>query len=297
MSRSLSLLLVLCLLTTTAVQAQQTPSTDPPTAPSSKPARVFDLSTKSGGQGNKQFSEQELLKSFVAWWQSEPNRQRKLVGVVSLAVGQQQRIGWITGLVRQGVGQYAQRTPDLDKFINFLRKRYPETNFQDPDVLNAVHMSATKLTRTLGGLFTEPSGVALFALIDPELATRGRLVAMQSYLSRRGTWDPQGNVQIQGQIDALQQALGEGVKNPLAEEERLVAMQSLLKDQGVPIPNTVEGAEILVDQMLSRAIDISNGHHLPIPVDGTLLDPSGLVDKALRSLDERITTAETATAK
>lgn len=297
MSRSLSLLLVLGLLTTTAVQAQQTPSTDPPTALSAKPARVFDLSTKSGGQSSKQFSEQELLKSFVAWWQSEPNRQRKLVGVVSLAVGQQQRIGWVTGLVRQGIGQYAQRTPDLDKFINFLRKRYPETNFQDPDVLNALHMSATKLTRTLGGLFTEPNGVALFALIDPELATRGRLVAMQSYLSRRGTWDPQGNVQIQGQIDALQQALAEGVKNPLAEEERLVAMQSLLKDQGVPIPNTAEGAEILVDQMLNRAIDISNGHNLPIPVDGTRLDPSGLVDKALRSLDERITAVETATAK
>jgi hypothetical protein len=292
-SRSLSLLLVLSLLTTTAVQAQQTLST----APSAKPTRVFELNTQSVPKDTKQFSEQELLKSFVAWWQSEPNRQRRLVGVVSLAVGQQQRIGWVTGLVRQGVNQYSQRTPDLDKFINFLRKRYPEVNFQDPDVLNSLHVSATKLTRTIGGLFTEPSGVALFALIDPELATRGRLVAMQSYLSRRGTWDPQGNVQIQGQIEALQQALGEGVKNPLAEEERLIAMQSLLKDQGVPIPNTAEGAEILVDQMLSRAIDISNGHNLPIQVDGTRLDPSGLVDKALRSLDERITAAETATAK
>ncbi len=296
MSRSLSLLLVLGLLTTTAVQAQQTPSTDPST-PSTKPTRVFELNTQSSPKDSKQFSEQELLKSFVAWWQSEPNRQRKLVGVVSLAVGQQQRIGWVTGLVRQGVSQYSQRTPDLDKFINFLHKRYPEVNFQDPDVLNSLHISATKLTRTIGGLFTEPSGVALFALIDPELATRGRLVAMQSYLSRRGIWDPQGNVQIQGQIDALQQVLGEGVKNPLGEEERLVAMQSLLKDQGVPIPNTAEGAEILVDQMLSRAIDIANGHNLPIPVDGTRLDPSGLVDKVLRSLDERITAAETATAK
>lgn len=296
MSRSLSLLLVLSLLATPAVQAQQTPPTDP-TTPSAKPTRTFELNTQIGGKSSSQFSEQELLKSFVAWWQSEPNRQRKLVGVVSLAVGQQQRIGWVTGLVRQGVGQYAQRTPDLDKFINFLHKRYPEVNFQDPDVLNSLHISATKLTRTLGGLFTEPSGVALFALVDPELATRGRLVAMQSYLSRRGTWDPQGNVQIQGQIDALQQALGDGVKNPLGEEERLVAMQSLLKDQGVPIPNTAEGAKILIDQMLGRAIDISNGRNLPILVDGTKLDPSGLVDKALRSLDERISAAETANAK
>jgi hypothetical protein len=296
-SRSLSLLVVLSLLATTAVQAQQTPSTDPTTPPSAQPTRSFELNTQIGGKASNQFSEQELLKSFVAWWQSEPNRQRKLVGVVSLAVGQQHRIGWVTGLVRQGFGQYAQRTPDLDKFINFLRKRYPEVNFQDPDVLNTLHISATKLTRTLGGLFTEPSGVALFALIDPELATRGRLIAMQSYLSRRGTWDPQGNVQIQGQINALQQVLGDGIKDPLGEEERLIAMQSLLKDQGVPIPNTSEGAKILINQMLGRAIDISNGHNLPIPVDGTQLDPSGLVDKALRSLDERITAAETAIAK
>jgi hypothetical protein len=295
-SRSLSLLLIFCLLAAPAVQAQQTPPTDP-TTPSAKPTRTFELNTQIVGKASNPFSEQEVLKSFIAWWQSEPNRQRKLVGVVSLAVGQQRRIGWVTGLVRQGVSQYAQRTPDLDKFINFLRKRYPEVNFQDPEVLNNLHISATKLTCTLGGLFTEPSGVALFALIDPELATRGRLIAMQSYLSRRGTWDPQGNVQIQGQIDALQQVLGDGVKNPLGEEEHLVAMQRLLKDQGVPIPNTAEGAEILIDQMLSRTIAISNGRNLPIPVDGTQLDPSGLVNKALRSLDERITAAETAAAK
>lgn len=293
MSRSLSLLLVFCLTVPASVQAQQQ---DPPLS-SSKPARVFDLSTKSGGQGSKQFSEQELLKNFVAWWQSDPNRQHKLSWIAGLAVTQQGRIGWVTSLVRQGFARYAQRTPDLDKFIDFLHKRYPEVNFQDPEVLNTLHISSTKLTRTLGGLFTEPSGVALFALIDPELATRGRLIALQEYLAHRGTWDPQGNVQIQGQIDALQQVLGDGVKDPLAEEERLVAMQTLLKDQGVPIPDTSKGAEILIDLMLNRTIDISNGRNYPIPVDGTRLDPSGLVDKALRSLDERITAAETATAK
>jgi hypothetical protein len=178
--------------------------------------------------------------------------------------------------------------------LNFLRRRYPEVDFQDPEVLSVLKSSSGKLSRTIGGLMVEPNAVALFALIDPELAARGRLTALEEQLSHRGTWDPPGNARLQAQIDALKQAIGEGVKDPLGEERRLFALQALLRDQGVPIPNSAEGGQILVESLLGRAADISNGKNQPIAIDLVRLDPTGLVKRAFSSLEERIVAAEAA---
>lgn len=256
---------------------------------------LFKLDTQvTDGSIDRKLSERELLKSFVLYWQADPNRQRRLIELISFLAGQQSRLGFVTMLVRQGFDKVSLLQPDIDRFFNFLRKRYPDVDFKDPEVLSVVKSSSGKLSRTMGGLIAEPNSVALFALIDPELAARGRITALEDYLAHRGTWDPQGNLQIQGQIDALKTAIGEGIKNPLTEQDRLYALQKLLRDQGVPIPTSADGAQLLVESIVGRATDVSEGKNLPAPMDLARLDPTGLVQRAFQSLEDRIVTAEAA---
>jgi len=290
-----------------ALAQSPAPSSPPPPPPAAslpslpvkagEEAPVFNLDTRTNLGLERRLSERELLLAFVDYWRTDPNRQRRVVDVISFATGQQQRIGFVSAIVRQAFGRVALLQPDIDRYLNFLRKRYPDIDFRDPNVLSVLKGNSQSLSRTVGGLLIEPNSVALFALIEPELAARGRLVGLENYLSRRGTWDPEGNRRIQEQIDQLRAAIGDGIKDPIADQERLIALQKLLKDQGVPIPSSAEGVQILVESILGRVTDISQGRNLPAPMDLTRLDPSGLVQRGLQGLEDRISAAEASTAQ
>lgn len=275
-----------------------------------QPTPVFSVGAESDARLSNRLSERALLKNFISSFQQKPERKERLVGAVTLAITQQQRLGLISQFVRQGFLRLAGLEPDVDRYLGFLQKNNPDLDFKDPQVLQMVRNSSESLGRTMGGLVLEPSSIALFALIEPELAARGRLIALQRQLERRGNWDPEGNLQLEEQIAALRQVLaneppldapgaattspGANGLAPVQSKEHLLAMQQLLKDQGVPIPTSAEGGRILVDQLFQRVGDISEGKNLPVPIDLARVDPSGLLGRAFSSLDARIAQLEDA---
>ncbi|MBC8121819.1 MAG: hypothetical protein H7Y22_08295 [Gemmatimonadaceae bacterium] len=276
-----------------------------------QPTPVFSVGAESDARLSNRLSERALLKNFILSFQQKPERKERLVGAVTLAITQQQRLGLISQFVRQGFLRMAGLEPDVDRYLSFLQKNNPDVDFKDPQVLQMVRTSSESLGRTMGGLLLEPSSIALFALIEPELAARGRLIALQMQLERRGSWDPAGNLRLEEQIAALKQVLADettlntpGSATPTPPEanglaptqskERLLAMQQLLKDQGVPVPTSAEGGRILVDQLFQRVGDISEGKNLPVPIDLVRVDPSGLLGRAFSSLDARIAQLEDA---
>ncbi len=212
-----------------------------------------------------------------------------LTRVVGIAVGQQQRLEPISGIVKKVIASIGTVEPNMDRLVAALQKRYPDLDFNDPQVLKVVRKSIVGVADTMSGLMVEPSSVALFALVEPDLAVRSQLLSLKTQLARRGDWDPPGNVRLQEKIAELERVTAASYES---EDLRLIALQNALKDQGIPIPNTMEGGQLLVEKMFSRFSEVLDGKNLPITVSGIEEDPSGLYAKFLTRFDERIAKLE-----
>ncbi|WP_218079838.1 hypothetical protein [Anthocerotibacter panamensis] len=227
----------------------------------------------------------------------EEGARKGLTELVTLAITQQNRLGWISQVVRRNIRSRDSPEPDIDKLLNLLQAVYPEVNFKDPQALKVLRKNGKTLLDTFAGVLTEPSSIALFALIEPQLALESRIVALQGQLAHRGSWDPAGNQRLQTQIAQLQTVLGEGIQGDATNQtEQLRAMQTVLKEQGVPIPRTPEGGRVLVGQLFQRFAQITEGQNLPQLVDVVKLDRSGTFIKGFSKLDERIRQLNSTTA-
>jgi hypothetical protein len=292
----LRLMTMLLLLITPAAWAQSAPPT---------PSKSFSIQVESlDPTVSKKLSEQEILKDVnfsvkraergfsvsVTKGKPEDNTGETrafLADLVTTAITQQNRLGFISQTVRR-LSSSSSGIP-LDRFLALLQKVYPDVDFNDPQVLKVFRKTAKTLQGYFGGMLTEPSATAIFALIEPETAVRGRIISLQNQLKRLGTDDAEASARLQSKIDALKQVLGEGLTGDVTNQgESLAAMQNVLKDQGVPIPTSATGAKVLVDQLYDRFKEITAGKNLPIVVDLATVDRSGAVNNFFTKLDERI---------
>jgi len=297
-------LLAALLLLTTPVLAQTPP------AESTPPNKAFSVKVQGlDPTVAKQLSEEEILKDVkfnvqrteknvtfsickgATCEEKSGSTREALADLVNVAITQQNRLGFISNTVRRLSTN--SNAIDLDRFLALLKQIYPTIDFNDPQVLKAFRKTAKNLSGYLGGILTEPSSIALFALIEPEIAVRGRLLALQNQLQRQGSLDADSNTRVQKQIDDLKAVLGEGLSGDVTDQQdKLVAMQKALKEQGVPIPSSPVGAKVLVDQLYDRFQEITKGKELPTPVDLAVIDRAGVVNSFFAKLDDRITQLE-----
>ncbi|UFP92792.1 hypothetical protein [Gloeobacter morelensis] len=209
--------------------------------------------------------------------------------VVGLVTGQQQRMPFISSAVRRVYNRVIATEPNLDKLLAAVAASNPDIDITDPRVLKILRRNGAELVNTLMGILAEPNSIALLALVEPDLAARAYQLSLKNRLERRGTWDPPGNAQLEKQIAAIEAELtapGRG------EEERLVALQRLLRDQGIPIPDTIEGGQYLAERLFVRFEEVLDGKNRPVTIDVIGRDPTSGLAKLFARLDERIARLE-----
>ncbi|MBW4699465.1 MAG: hypothetical protein KME03_16520 [Aphanocapsa lilacina HA4352-LM1] len=209
--------------------------------------------------------------------------------VVGLVTGQQQRMPFISSVVRRVYNRVIATEPNLDKLLAAVAKSNPDTDLTDPRVLKILRRNGAELVNTLMGILAEPNAIALLALVEPDLAARAYQLSLKNRLERRGNWDLPGNLQLERQIAAIEQELTVPGRS---EEARLVALQRLLKDQGIPIPDSIEGGQYLADRLFVRFEEVLDGKSRPVAIDVIGRDPNSGLAKLFARLDERIARLE-----